>query len=100
MDPKELPLKRPLNQNAGIRCLVRKATKFQRVRGDEDDEGRSDNERLVEEGIAEAELYRMDQATGLPRKSEKRSLNLEPEAQRIEKRKPGNSGPQRRQSNR
>jgi hypothetical protein len=30
---------------------------------DEDDEGRSDNERLVEEGIGEAELGQADQAT-------------------------------------
>ena len=30
---------------------------------DEDDEGRSDNERLVEEGVEEAELDQMDQAT-------------------------------------
>jgi hypothetical protein len=30
---------------------------------DEDDEGRSDNERLVEEGIGEAELDQADQAT-------------------------------------
>jgi len=30
---------------------------------DEDEEGRSDNERLVEEGIAGAELDQMDQAT-------------------------------------
>lgn len=29
---------------------------------DEDDEGRSDNERLVEEGVEEAELDKMDQA--------------------------------------
>jgi len=31
---------------------------------DEDDEGRSDNERLVDEGIAEAELDHSRQATG------------------------------------
>ena len=30
---------------------------------DEDDEGRSDNERLVDEGVAEAELDQMRQAT-------------------------------------
>ena len=30
---------------------------------DEDEEGRSDNERLVDEGIAGAELDQMDQAT-------------------------------------
>jgi hypothetical protein len=31
---------------------------------DEDDEGRSDNERLVDEGVAEAELDQMRQASG------------------------------------
>ena len=43
---------------------------------DEDDEGRSDNERLVEEGIAEAELDRMDQATRAAAKKRKKELEF------------------------
>jgi len=39
---------------------------------DEDDEGRSDNERLVEEGIEEAELDQMDQATRAAAKKRKK----------------------------
>jgi len=38
---------------------------------DEDDEGRSDNERLVNEGIAGAELDQMDQATRAVAKQDK-----------------------------
>jgi hypothetical protein len=37
---------------------------------DEDDNGRSDNERLVEEGIDDAELDQMRQASGDPDKDE------------------------------
>ena len=37
---------------------------------DEDEEGRSDNERLVDEGIAGAELDQMDQATQAAAKQE------------------------------
>jgi len=39
---------------------------------DEDDEGRSDNERLVEEGIEEAELDQMDQASRAAAKKRKK----------------------------
>ena len=39
---------------------------------DEDDEGRSDNERLVEEGIAEAEHDQMRQATRAAEKRDRR----------------------------
>jgi hypothetical protein len=38
---------------------------------DEDEEGRSDNERLVDEGIAGAELDQMDQATRAAAKQDK-----------------------------
>ena len=38
---------------------------------DEDEEGRSDNERLVDEGIAEAELDQMDRATQAAAKPDK-----------------------------
>jgi hypothetical protein len=38
---------------------------------DEDEEGRSDNERLVDEGIAGAELDQMDQATRAATKQDK-----------------------------
>ena len=38
---------------------------------DEDEEGRSDNERLVDEGVAEAELDQMNQATRSAAKGDK-----------------------------
>jgi hypothetical protein len=43
---------------------------------DEDEEGRSDNERLVEEGIEEAELDQMDQATRAAAKKRKKELEF------------------------
>ena len=51
------------NPNAGTRCRVRRHKAPEAPSADEDDEGRSDNERLVEEGIAGAEEDQMRQAS-------------------------------------
>ena len=48
--------------NAGIRCAAQLDEKVP-VAPNEEDEGRSDNERLVEGGVAEAEIEQSFQAT-------------------------------------
>ena len=56
MDPKETVLDSVPESNAGTRCRAQPGHKVPVAPSeDEDEEGRSDNERLVEEGIAEAE---------------------------------------------